>query len=220
MTLTSVMEVLGVMKFKRSFHDSFQFYHCLPLSLLDQTFDLFIYLTKKIYLYNDLFIYYLFIVLWSDINDYLALFKTRAARWRKVVLHLFLHRALRLHKVHCMVGKPRWSSLQRVHVKISPSCTVAHPSTLYLETRASLCVYFTSVCLCVVDVRMKLSKSTDVVIRANVCLWVFCRHLVKNKVTTVSYSEDDSEGWLNCFELKCLFRHSITQCRFVHILIC
>lgn len=28
-----------------------------------------------------LFIYYLFIVLWNYINDYLALFKMRAARW-------------------------------------------------------------------------------------------------------------------------------------------
>lgn len=67
-------------------------------------------------------------------------------------------------------------SLPCVHVKISHSCTVADPSTLYLETRASLCVYFTSVC--VADVRMKLSKSTDVIIWANVCFWVFCRHLI------------------------------------------
>lgn len=46
---------------------------------------------------------------------------------------------------------------------------------LYIWKLELPCAYFTSVC--VADVRIKFSKSTDVVIRANVCLWVFCRHL-------------------------------------------
>lgn len=61
--------------------------------------------------------------------------------------------------------------------KMSPFCTVAETITLYLETRASLCVYFTFVCMCMsegahVCVCGSLAKYTDVVIRANISLFL------------------------------------------------
>ena len=96
----------------------------------------------------------------------------------------------------------------------------SRPCLLYTSRASLVCVFYK----CVSE--WQLSKSTAVVLRANVCflggflsssgfnLLSKKRKIRKEKKSTccvfvIFISSKMTEGWLNCFDLKCLFRNSL-----------
>lgn len=127
-----------------------------------------------IYLYTDSFS--LFII-------YLFVFLCEISFWWKAPIATFFQgvegviKALQISsQVEAII--PSWTVC--MFKKMSPFCTVAEAVTLYLETRASLCVYFTCVCVCGAVWPSILMWLLGLIL---VYFWIFCLHLVEFKKT-------------------------------------
>lgn len=130
------------------------------------------------------FVYLLFIYCFV-VGHKWFIFKNGTAWWWKAVMHLFLKKNNKKNTTtHSTQGtlnsrEGRWIFINVCILKYL--LPVLYQILLLYTWKLELpfvCILQLCVWLCVADVRMKLSKSTDVVIRATVCFWVFCHHLV------------------------------------------